>query len=143
MSAAAKSIRRSCVLGLTVIPAANCGLCCGQYNACPCSFGFACKDMRSSLPPVCTTKLRTEHPRLSSKYEIDAAAHLMLDRCSLYRCGAFPFAIYPRLSELVSRSRLVKFCVSWKGACDRAPPHIQRSIHRKICTAGREGRTNH
>ncbi|XPS78487.1 hypothetical protein M3J07_010501 [Ascochyta lentis] len=66
----------------------------------PLGFGFTPQVLASSA--VCTTKLRAEHPRASSKHNIDAAAcpDARLLAPPLCRCGAFSFAIYPRLPGL-------------------------------------------
>lgn len=95
-SAAAKSTRSSCVLGLTVVPAINCGSCRGQHNACLlASVSYA--ENRVLASRAGTTKLKAELPRASSN--IISMLHLFptLDCYPLCRCGAFPFAVYPRL----------------------------------------------
>lgn len=112
-SAAAKSTCRSCTLGLTVVPAINCGSCRGQYNICPVAFDSVRKEIDSSLALRFVQQSSEPNILGLAANIISMLQHVPMLYCgSLRRCGAFPFAIYPRLPGLANRSRLVKLCVS-------------------------------
>lgn len=98
----AKSTRCSCALGLTVVPAIDCGSCCGQHNACS-RLRVRTQRLESWLLPR-LVRQSSEPNFLGLPANTVSMLHHppTSDCCSLRRCGGggFPFAIYPRLPGL-------------------------------------------